>query len=122
MMRWFGINLILLVWALSASAGPADVEAVSIQASGADQFHFSVTVRHADQGWNHYADRWEVLTPDGRVLATRTLYHPHVDEQPFTRDLSGVLIPRSMTEVVVRAHDSVHGYSGKTRTVSVPGR
>jgi hypothetical protein len=52
-------------------------------ATGSGVYRFSVTVRHADEGWDHYADRWEVLTSDGTLLATRTLYHPHVNEQPF---------------------------------------
>ena len=69
-------------------------------------------MRHDDSGWEHYADRWEVLKPDGEVLATRVLAHPHETEQPFTRSLSRVRIPASVTEVVVRAHDSVHGFGG----------
>jgi hypothetical protein len=60
------------------------------------------------------------LAPDGTLLATRTLMHPHVDEQPFTRNLSGVAIPGSIDEVEVRAHDTVHGYGGKTVTVKLP--
>ena len=90
--------------------------------SGPGQYRFSVTVRHADEGRDHYADRWEVLHPDGTLLGTRTLYHPHVDEQPFTRELSGVSIPDDITTVVVRAHDAVHGFSGVTQTVTLPGR
>ena len=73
---------------------------------------FSVTVHHADAGWDHYANKWDILAPDGRVLATRELLHPHDNEQPFTRSLSGVTIPEGVDEVVVRAHDSVHGYGG----------
>lgn len=104
------------------AAGPADVVAVSVSESGPGQYRFSVTVRHADEGWDHYADRWEVLHPDGTLLGTRTLYHPHVEEQPFTRDLSGVSIPDDISTVVVRAHDAVHGFSGVTQTVTLPGR
>jgi len=114
--------LLGLLLATPAATGPADVESVSVAVSGPGQYRFSVTVRHADEGWDHYADRWEVLHPDGTVLGTRTLYHPHVDEQPFTRDLSGVSIPDDITTVVVRAHDSVHGFSGVTQTVTLPGR
>jgi len=110
------------MFVLTAVAGPADVESVSVSASGAGQYRFSVTVRHADEGWDHYANRWEVLTPDGTLLGTRTLYHPHVDEQPFTRELSGVSIPDNIKTVVVKAHDSVHGFSGVTQTVALPGR
>ncbi|MCB2169330.1 MAG: hypothetical protein KQI78_16865 [Deltaproteobacteria bacterium] len=114
--------LLGLLLATPAAAGPADVTSVSAAVSGPGQYRFSVTVHHTDEGWDHYADRWEVLHPDGTVLGTRTLYHPHVDEQPFTRDLSGVSIPDDITTVVVRAHDSVHGFSGVTQTVTLPGR
>ena len=110
----------LLLAATTAQAGEADVEKVNVTMTGKDTFSFDVTVRHADEGWKHYADKWDVVAPDGTVLGTRTLYHPHVDEQPFTRSLSGVKIPDSIKEVTVRAHDSVHGYGGKTVKVEVP--
>ena len=83
-------------------------------------YRFDVTVQHGDEGWKHYANRWEVLAPDGTVLGTRTLYHPHVDEQPFTRSLSGVEIPRGVTTVTVRAHDLVHGTGGAEMVVDIP--
>ncbi len=106
----------------SAYAGEADIKNVNIKMTGERIYNFDVTVQHADDGWSHYADKWDVTTTDGTVLGTRTLYHPHVDEQPFTRSLSGVKIPEMIKEVTVRAHDSMHGYGGKTVTVAVPGR
>ena len=69
-----------------------------------------MTVSHADEGWAHYADLWQLEAPDGTALAKRILAHPHENEQPFTRSLSGVNIPDSLAKVLVRAHDSVHGY------------
>lgn len=69
-----------------------------------------VTVAHADTGWDHYADGWDVRSMDGTELGYRKLHHPHVTEQPFTRSLSGITIPDGTTEVRVRAHDSVHGW------------
>jgi hypothetical protein len=60
-----------------------------------------------------------VLGPDREVLGTRVLYHPHVAEQPFTRSLGGVEVPQGAREVVVRAHDLVHGYGGKEATVTL---
>ncbi len=95
-----------------ASAGEADVVEVEAVRAGDASFRFDVTVRHADAGWDHYADKWEILTPDGAVLARRILGHPHVDEQPFTRSLTGVRVPEGITRVIVRAHDSVHGLGG----------
>ncbi len=100
--------------------GEADVTGVEVRQTDRRIFHFDVTVRHDDSGWDHFADKWEILAPDGTVLGTRTLYHPHVDEQPFTRSLSGVAVDETISEVIVRAHDSVHAYGGKTVTVVLP--
>lgn len=101
-----------------ALAGKADVTKVEAFRAG-DGWRFNVTVAHADEGWDHYANEWQVVAPDGTVLGTRTLYHPHVTEQPFTRSLSGVSIPDGVTEVVLRAGDSVHGYVGTEITVDL---
>jgi len=93
-------------------AGEADVVEAKAAREGDGTWRFDVTVRHADTGWDHYADRWQVETPDGRVLGTRVLLHPHETEQPFTRALGGVVVPDEVAEVVIRAHDSVHGDGG----------
>jgi hypothetical protein len=101
-------------------AGKADVVDVKVRQTAPDTFAFDVTVRHGDTGWTHYANKWEVVTADGKVLGVRTLYHPHETEQPFTRSLSGVRIPTSVTTVVVRAYDLVHGPGGVEKTVAIP--
>ena len=100
-------------------AGEADVIDVQVTAQGETTFRFNVTVQHADEGWDHYADKWDVVTPSGEVLGTRVLFHPHVTEQPFTRS-DTVSIPLGIDQVIVRAHDSVHGYSGAEMTVDLP--
>ena len=101
-------------------AGEADVVAVEIVRDDAGRFTFDVTVRHDDEGWDHYADAWEILATDGTVLGTRILLHPHETEQPFTRSLAGVAIPESVREVTVRARDKVHDVGGREITVAVP--
>jgi hypothetical protein len=100
----------------------ADVENVEITAEADGTFRFDVTVRSPDTGWEKYADAWEVRGPDGTVLGTRVLTHPHVDEQPFTRSLSGVAIPEGIAQVEVAARDLVEGFCGTNRPVLVPGR
>ncbi|MEN0041086.1 MAG: hypothetical protein AAF764_07075 [Pseudomonadota bacterium] len=97
---------------IAASAGGAVVEKIDAMQSGNGTWRFDVTVSHGDEGWDHYADAWEVLAPDGTLLARRVLAHPHVDEQPFTRSKSGIKIPDDLDHVMVRARDSVHGYEG----------
>lgn len=95
-----------------AAALAGEVEIVStefVRNGGAWTVH--TTLRHGDTGWSHYADAWRVVAASGEVLATRTLHHPHVEEQPFTRSLGAVTVPRGETVVYVEAHDKVHGWS-----------
>jgi hypothetical protein len=109
--------LIILCFVGPVLGGEADVVAVEVKRSGNQTYSFDVTVSHADQGWNHYANRWEIIAPDGEILAKRVLAHPHTNEQPFTRSLSGVKIPADIHQVTVRAHDSVHAYGGATKRI-----
>lgn len=97
----------------------ADVIDGSITATAAG-FTVSATVRSTDTGWDKYADAWQVRGPDGVVLGERVLTHPHETEQPFTRSLAGVHIPREVTEVVLAAHDLVAGFCGTEFEIEVP--
>lgn len=99
--------------------GCADVLAVEVTAGDGRAFGFDVTIRSPDVGWEKYADMFEVLAPDGTVLGTRVLTHPHVDEQPFTRSLDGVVVPVGIDRVIVRSRDSVEGFCGETVEVGL---
>jgi len=96
------------------------VEAVELVETSPGIYRVSATVRSVDIEDVSYADAWEVRDVDGAVLGTRVLTHPHANEQPFTRSLSGVEIPDSVDEVVVDARDSVRGYCGVSLRVAVP--
>lgn len=115
----FGLALACAAWDWRVLAGEADIVEVKVSKLSAGLFRFDVTVAHADQGWNHYADKWDIVAPDGRVLGTRILLHPHEDEQPFTRS-HDIAVPAEIDKVKVRAHDKVHGYGGREMTVTVP--
>ena len=106
--------------------GNADVLQVRAVQGTDGTWTFHVTVEHPDTGWEDYADGWDVVTPDGRVLKpdpdsafTRTLLHPHVDEQPFTRSQGGITIPQGVSQVRVRAHDLVDGWGGQEVVVDL---
>lgn len=103
----------------AAAAGKADVVEAAAKRQADGSYVFVVTVRHADEGFEHFADRYDVVGPDGQVIASRVLAHPHEDEQPFTRELTGVRIPAGVSEVTVRAHDNRHGFGGREVKVRV---
>jgi hypothetical protein len=102
-----------------ALAGEADVVGVKFEKAGDGTYRFDVSVEHGDDGWEHYADKWQVVGPDGTVYGERVLLHPHENEQPFTRSQSGIRIPEGVTAITVRAHDKVHGWGRRETTVSL---
>lgn len=111
-------TLFLALFASLAQAGDPEVTEVRLKKVGM-VWNVYVTLSHGDEGWDHYADGWEILDADGNRLGFRKLMHPHVEEQPFTRSLSGVVIPDGTREIYVRPHCSVHGWSKKTTAVRV---
>jgi len=117
----FKRNLILasLAFATPALADPPSILNVTVEQLG-DLWKFDVTIRHNDTGWDHYADAWRILDPDGAPLGTRNLAHPHIKEQPFTRSLSGVRVPDGVTEVSIQARDSIGGWSSDVVTIPLP--
>ena len=115
------MKLLAVVLLLSSSAGSAnEVRIVKVRVECPGSCTFSVTLEHDDEGWHHYANQWDVMSLDGQILGSRVLYHPHENEQPFTRSLSGVIIPEGASQVKVRAMDSVHGYSKQEVVVDIP--
>jgi len=108
--------------AMPVQAKDAHVTAAKATQTGTNTWRFDVTVKSNDTGWKKYADRWQVLDANGKVLGTRILYHPHVNEQPFTRSLSGVKVPAGVTKVTIRARDKVNGYGGRTVTLILKPR
>lgn len=123
MARLAALVLTLVCLALAggpAVAGEADVLEASAHQGPDGRWTITATLRHADTGWDHYADAFEVLGPDGVVLGRRVLHHPHVTEQPFTRSLHGLSLPPTLDRVLVRAHDSVHGHGGATVELRLP--
>lgn len=113
------IGLLSCIGFNPALAGSVDVVKANAERAVDGSYTFHVSLRHEDTGWDHFANRWEIMSTDGKLLATRVLNHPHVDEQPFTRSLAGVKLPPGTTEVIIRGHDSVHGYQGKTLAVKL---
>jgi hypothetical protein len=105
------LSVVACVAASGASGDPARIVKAVANASG-EVWRFDVTILHGDTGWDDYADGWRVETEAGEVLGVRALYHPHVDEQPFTRALSGVEVPQDVTTVFIRARTSVDGWGG----------
>ena len=115
----WSLLLLALLWGLvPAFAGDVEVQKAVFSKRGSN-WSVSTTLKHADTGWDHYADAWRVVDDTGKIFGTRKLLHPHEQEQPFTRSLSGVTIPTDTTIVYVEAHDSVHGWSSQRLRVDL---
>lgn len=100
-----------------------DVVGVRVVARSPGQFDFDVTVSSPYDSPKRYADGFRAMSEDGRtVYGVRPLAHDHAGEQPFTRDLHGVVIPSGVRMVVIQARDQLHGWGGQTQKVALPGR
>ncbi|MEK6216229.1 MAG: hypothetical protein N2B03_03310 [Boseongicola sp.] len=102
-----------------ATADDASIKAVDARKDGT-AWTFSVTLEHGDTGWDDYADGWRVVAEDGTELGLRTLFHPHVNEQPFTRSQSGIVIPDGTARVFVEARTLTDGWGAVRFSVDLP--
>lgn len=102
-------------------AGEVEIVAAAVHRQGLT-WQVDVTLRHPDSGWAHYADRWRIVDSQGRILGERILYHPHVQEQPFTRSLNSVALPETIRWVDIEAHDTVHGWASARLRVTLDSR
>ena len=113
------LSTLVISFTLNASANEVEIVKVVAVQDKDDSWSFAVTLKHTDEGWDHYANKWQVIAPDNKILATRTLYHPHVKEQPFTRNTQGVKIPEDIKTVRIIARDTVHGLSNQAMKVNL---
>ena len=114
MLRNMGIKIGLFISAFifSLPVSANDVEIIKVVLTKrAGTWQADVTLKHEDTGWKHYADGWRLVDSNGDEIGKRTLYHPHVNEQPFTRSLTGFYLAKEMKTIFVEAHDLKHGWS-----------
>ena len=116
------IALLPTIFISTAYSNEVEVKNVIIHQQTDQSWTFAVTLKHDDKGWDHYANEWQIIGADNKILGTRTLYHPHVNEQPFTRNLSGVKIPKGIKSVRVIAKDTVHGLSHHAVEVDIASK
>lgn len=112
MMRNKLLSFITLAFiSYSVSANEVEILTATVIHQSQDTYSFNVELQHQDTGWEHYADTWRIVDQQGNILGTRVLYHPHVEEQPFTRSLNNVNIAQDINTIYIEAHDKVHGWS-----------
>jgi hypothetical protein len=99
-----------------------DVIAAKASLRGVDIFDFEVTMTSPYDTAQRYADAFRIVDSSGKIFGERVLLHDHADEQPFTRDLGNVRIPKGVRTVVVQGRDQKSGYGGKTVELVLPGR
>ena len=116
-MRNVLLSLLLLPASVLSLAGEADVLSAEVEAIGGGNYRFNVTIQHTDEGWEHFARAWVVLSLDDKILGSRVLRHPH-SKKPFTRSAT-IAIPEEINQVVIRAYDQIHEFGGKELIINI---
>ena len=111
--------IVSYLFSLPVYANQAEVVEVKIKLVGVNQFHIDTTIKHADTGWDHYANAWIVFDESGNKIGERILHHPHVKEQPFTRSLK-LSIAAGVKTITIKAQDSVHGLNQQGVQIAIP--
>ena len=111
------IILILLSLSLLNASEYADIVNVKANKAG-NKYSFSVSVQSPDISCEQYANWWEILSEDGKLLYRRILWHSHTKEQPVTRS-GGSLTLRPSQIIYIRAHLNNRGYGGDVYKGSV---
>jgi len=115
------IRLFCFATAANALVGAAMADEPMIETVSAEHsnmgWKIAVTLSHPDEGWDHFADGWEVMDRLGNQIGFRELMHPHVQEQPFTRSLFDVMVPDGERVIFIRARCSRDGWSDRMTKV-----
>lgn len=111
-------HFVALFAAGAALADAPEIKDVETSRAGMG-WRFDVTLAHPDTGWDHYADGWEIMDEAGNQIGYRELMHPHVEEQPFTRSLRGIMLPDGVKRVWVRARCSEGGWASNAFEVTL---
>ena len=98
-----------------------DILAAKVRSTSDRTFDFDVTVSSPYDTPQRYADAFRVMGKDGEVHGERTLFHDHATEQPFTRDLYNVKIPREVRMVVIQGATSALAMAARPSRSCCPG-
>ncbi len=96
-----------------AGAEAPKVASASIVPEG-DGWTVRAVIRHPDSGWDHYASGWQVLAPDGTVLAFAEITHPHLDGEPIQEELTGIQLPQGVDHLMIRVRCTLDGWSARS--------
>jgi len=104
--------ILMLLFISNLYSNEVDVINATASCNKQNICNFTATLKHHDTSWKHYANKFDIMV-NNKVIATRVLFHPHINEQPFTRGISGIKLAKNTKSVTIRAHDLVHKYGGK---------
>ena len=126
MARYFGFISLLMIAISCTEAGSDTIQSedetsavvLNIDVTGEEPgYNFAVSISSPDLGCKQYADWWEVLDENGKLLHRRVFSHSHIDEQPFER--SAAVNVKADQIVIVRAHMNNNGYGTQALKGSV---
>jgi hypothetical protein len=102
--------IVALVFSPLLLAKEVEITKVELEPTGST-WTVHVTLRHDDQGFEHYANGWRLVDAKKNVIAAQELYHPHDKKKSFTDSKANIKIPSQTKLVFLEAQAKPHGWS-----------
>lgn len=113
------IALLTLLWSFPAGADAPVIAAADAQLDGG-RWTVTVTLKHRDSGWDHFATGLAVLAPDGSRIGSLDLTRPNVGKSRFTARITGLKVPPGTEFVLIRSRCSLVGWAAEPVRVDLP--
>jgi hypothetical protein len=121
---WQGAGMHSLVASLLLLSAPAFADAPDVVSAKVAQdggrWTVTVVLSHEDTGWDHFADGFAVLLPDGTKIGYGELSHPHTGQDTFSASLTGLRIPDGTPFVLIRTRCNLVGWAAESVPVDLP--
>ncbi len=105
--------LLSAVFLIPLLAQKADVIEAKVKKSFGGKYVAYVKIDHKDEGYEHFADRWEIFDQNGKRLTIRIIFSPTTEKETIESYLYGFAVPEGTKKLIFKAHCNKDGWGGK---------
>ena len=111
---YFISSILLIMFIHNAQAGTVEILAVEFHKTGMDTWSVRVTLKHDDMGWEHYADNWQIVNENGKILKVKEVIEDdYLKRVPLKRELLNRALKEIIEDLKVTKVENYHFLTDK---------